>query len=130
MFLVKGRGEKKMHILLLILFLAPLQVQALVTCSPSSCSPGCDETCEYKTCGLPSTVTFVVGKLPHTYLTPANACADALDGAVFSKLPIDEDDVHINVMQPTSVTHKFQICQTRTESGPACPPPPTPTPSP
>lgn len=97
---------------------------ALVNCGPSSCSPACDSSCSYRVCAGSATNVFTIDKLPYTYVTPSNACEDRLSGKVFSVLPIHEDDVEMTKMSPTQVRHAYKICETRTNSGPACPPPP------
>lgn len=111
---------------LIFSLLLNVALAAPVTCVPTSCSPGCDSSCDYQTCTGGSTNSFLIDKLPHSYQVKPDACEDSLEGRVWNQIPFAEADVSVNQIQ-SSVSHAYKICETKTNYGPACPPPDPPS---
>ena len=111
--------------MLILTLLINLAAAAPVVCSPPSCSPGCDSSCDYQTCTGNSTNAFLIERLPHTYAVRPDACEDSLEGRVWNQIPFAEADVSVNTLQ-SNVSHAYKICETKTSYGPACPPPDPP----
>jgi hypothetical protein len=98
--------------------------QALLVCNDSPCSAACDSTCTWNTCTGNSSVSFTISAIPYSsYVTPADACADTMDGVTISAIPYTIDGVNHTKIQE-NITHPYLTCETNTDTGPACPPPP------
>lgn len=118
----------KKTLLLTITFSIIQTASALVTCSPTSCSPGCNSSCTYYTCSKDSSKSFTVIKMPITNedSEPADACA--YTKVQESKLPFTLSGQAYNKI-PATVTNKYKSCNPLVVSGPPCPPPPPPPPA-
>ena len=107
----------------IILPLGLKDAQALVTCSPSSCSCSCGSCCTYYTCTKVVSNNFYVDHLPYVYITPSDACADSMNGRTLSKLPFTVDGTTYHKI-PVTVSHNYYICEAKQNCCPPCPPSP------
>lgn len=124
---------RKIVALMLLGFLSVLSLgaEAFVACSPTSCSPACDSSCNYQVCDQNQIHSIQISSIPYTYNPPGSACDGTSSTTITSLSPSQrlgpETVDRINV----SLGIPYKTCRTLTAYGPACPlPTPSPTPSP
>lgn len=109
-----------MIILTIIVFLSLSQItHAVVSCSPSSCTPSCGSSCTYYTCSTTKSHILDIAKLPHSRdEAPSDACYH--EKAVINNLPfVVSGKTYKNT--PTKADHNYRVCTERTSWGSPCP---------
>lgn len=103
----------------------PNEAMALTACVPSDCTPACGSTCTYYVCPATDNQSspFSVNTIP-TVAAPshAEACREVDAGKTYTTLEFAHQGITYTKI-PETVAHTYATCESRTRTGPPCPPP-------